>query len=540
MGEASDTKQARATGDKSTPKKPDPEVAAGRSGPRGNIQSKNAYKVPGRRYPSLRKHRLVVDQFSGRTYRVGGRARPNKPRAQRTAIDADLAEVADYRDLLRKGEVGLAGPNGANVGGPDSITYDPKTDRIYVNDSQTFWTDEPRTVKDTEPKRSWKNEAKRAAENVDIDDIQLAKKIRAAAEKPIIRRNHTPRRVPPPVVPDEFIDIGADIDPDNTDSDSSKKRKGAVERKVPNDPKNVHGKAKGKGKSRKTQPTRATSQRLSGNTPTPRTTQKPTTSPHLKKGAVSTAGPLDPSEIKVGRGTFKFAKGMMKGLVIGLIQEWALGKIIGPYEQQLDRINYAIASTLFSQILIPKVQDKLDEHYAAMFSVFSDPNTYPWPKQTKYLCLSWKIVNRIEMDASLGNIAIWIYRFPEGFSETIVRAELAPEFGVANSPLWYWNHREPYPADAQKVREFKEKSSTHKEYTYVTSFLIWDPVVARLAREILDKGVSHRSFTTISQFTFHQRFLLTVLAGDVFYKMLVKYGIDMTGWVSGRVGKLLR
>ncbi len=569
MGGSTGTK-SRGTDDRGIPRRPDPGVASAKSGPRGNVQSKNAYngELLGRKFPSLKKTRLYVDEFSGRTYRVGGRASPNKPRAQRTAVDADLAEVADYRDLLRKGEVGLAGPNGANVSGPDSITYDPASDKIFVNDSQTFWTEEPRAVKDTNVEPSWEEQAKRAAEHVDIEDANLAKRIRkAAARGRIVRRNHTPRRVaPPPDVPDEYVDIGADMDPDKAEigrrrgqkrkaSSSDPKSPENVRRKPrgksklrqasasdgttyrgdPDSPKVAKAKASGKGK-RRGGPTRATSHRYSGETPKPNLKRPPAKSPSLKKGAASSAGSVAPDKIKVGRGTFKPAKGLMKGLIVGLIQDWALSKIIGPYEEELAQVNYEIAARLFSGVLLPQVQDTLDSHYAAMFSVFSDPKNHPWPKHPLYLCLSWRLINRIEMDAGWGNVAVWIYRFPDGFAETIVRTELAPDFGVKKNALWYWKGKKPYPTGPHEVREFKERGDLLKGYTFVTSFLMWDPVVAKFAQQIRDKGLSKDALTTMGRFDFHQRFLFSVLAGDVFVAAMLKFGLDMADWVTGVTG----
>jgi len=167
-------------------------------------ESRNAYQVTGRSRPSQQ----YDDPFSGHTYDVS--AQSGTPRSQRTAIDADIAEVADYNALKQGGEVGLAGPNGANRGGPDSVTYNPQDGYIYVNDTQTYWTATPSTNKISTAPPKWSTEARQAASQADLGDPILENAIRDAANaNRIRRRNHTPRRVEPPASGGgPYVDIG--------------------------------------------------------------------------------------------------------------------------------------------------------------------------------------------------------------------------------------------------------------------------------------------------------------------------------------------
>ena len=173
-------------------------------------ESRNAYRVAGRSYPKDQH----VDEFSGRSYDLSASAAPDKPRAQRTAIDAELAEWYDYKTLIAAGEKGLAAPNGSNRRGPDSVTYNPRDGYIYVNDSQTYWSNTaPATSKSTAIKDQWRIEAKQAAQQAAFDDPHLEQQIReAAAQDRIRRRNHVPRRVDPPASSGgPYVDIGEDL-----------------------------------------------------------------------------------------------------------------------------------------------------------------------------------------------------------------------------------------------------------------------------------------------------------------------------------------
>lgn len=148
------------------------------------------------------------DPFSGETFSVAERA--GTPRSMRTAIDAGDAERIDMNDAINNGEYVLDTRTGANRQGADFITYDPVTDTIYANDSQTTWLQNPSANKSSTLPPKWENHARDAANAARFGDPALEKRIRAAANRPggIQRRNMPVRQVNPPNTSQNYTDIG--------------------------------------------------------------------------------------------------------------------------------------------------------------------------------------------------------------------------------------------------------------------------------------------------------------------------------------------
>lgn len=461
-------------------------------------ESRNAYDRTRlkRKYPSIGKNRKHRNSFGNEDYLVAGRSDPKKTRSQRTTIDADLAEAADYKELLRQGEIGLAGTNGANNPGPDSITYNVDDDIIYLNDSQIYWTDEPKTQKPSEPSTSWKAEAERAAAHVDINNPHLEEKIKkAAARRRIERRNHRPRKVEPPPEPSgDYIDIGEEIDLDEKKPKPDKKQSASQ----PESSQTSH--------KTKQQPVTRTTSKASRGTQnryysSPSDNLKPQT-PQFDQADIRSSDTksskhvfesvgTDDLKMRSGGKEFAIAKSFAKGLVAEVIKDWILNAIIGPFEKELEQANAELTASRFATKILPKFKTVLEEQLKATLNTFSDPKTYPWPKDNdnRYFCISWYQVTELEMD-HFSDVAVWIYRFPKGFAETFVTVELDPEGGYRGSPFWYWRGKKPPPLQPRRRKEFKEEGKVRYRYFFSTSILIWDKKVASLATKLVKTGLS--------------------------------------------------
>lgn len=106
-------------------------------------------------------------------------------RALVTSIRADMGESAAYQEALRRGEIGLQRPCGANVQGVDFVTAARDAHGVmwvYATDVKTTTTGarppRPRIGLPTE----WRNEASAAALRVRLHDLKLAQEIKDAAQ----------------------------------------------------------------------------------------------------------------------------------------------------------------------------------------------------------------------------------------------------------------------------------------------------------------------------------------------------------------------
>jgi hypothetical protein len=101
----------------------------------------------------------------------------------RTAIRADIGESEAYKEALRRGEIGLQRPMGANVSGADFITavVDDVTGYVEIIVTDVKTTEVGRFPR---PKASipgtWQLEVQEALNRLDLNDPQLEGRIRAA------------------------------------------------------------------------------------------------------------------------------------------------------------------------------------------------------------------------------------------------------------------------------------------------------------------------------------------------------------------------
>jgi hypothetical protein len=83
-------------------------------------QNRTSMKIIESSGATLPSRRQFKDPHSGATLPVS--ATSHTPQSFRTAIRADIGESEAYKEALRRGEIGLQRPMGANVAGTDFIT----------------------------------------------------------------------------------------------------------------------------------------------------------------------------------------------------------------------------------------------------------------------------------------------------------------------------------------------------------------------------------------------------------------------------------
>jgi hypothetical protein len=136
--------------------------------------------------PSRRMH---TDPFTGRQFPVSAISR--SPRSFSTAIRADIGESEAYKQALRRGEIGLQRPMGANVAGADFITAVVRPDgsiEIVVTDVKTSEQGKFPTPKAHLP-GTWQTEVQHAIgpTRLNLHDQVLEGQIRAAFQQGRIR-----------------------------------------------------------------------------------------------------------------------------------------------------------------------------------------------------------------------------------------------------------------------------------------------------------------------------------------------------------------
>jgi hypothetical protein len=136
---------------------------------------------------------LHVDPFTGRRFPISATAQ--FPSSARTAIRPDVGETEAYKAALRKGEVGLQRPIGANDPGPDFITA-VRDDRgrikeIVVSDVKTSgvgrFVPPVRGAVATQKLRVWSPEVRRAVARVKTGNPALDRDIKQAMREGRVR-----------------------------------------------------------------------------------------------------------------------------------------------------------------------------------------------------------------------------------------------------------------------------------------------------------------------------------------------------------------
>jgi hypothetical protein len=107
-------------------------------------------------------------------------------RSLRTSIRADIGEAEAYKAALRRGEIGLQRPSGANLKGADFITA------YYINNQMKIIVTDVKTTEvgkfpqpDKNLKKSWFDEVQKAIlpSSLKLNDSILEKEIRDAFQK---------------------------------------------------------------------------------------------------------------------------------------------------------------------------------------------------------------------------------------------------------------------------------------------------------------------------------------------------------------------
>jgi hypothetical protein len=100
--------------------------------------------------------RFVPKPKGARTAGTFQSASANEPKSVATAVRADVAESAAYKWALKNGEIGLQGPDRANVKGADFITAveGPGGIEIIVNDLKAKATERRLLARIVDPQGS--------------------------------------------------------------------------------------------------------------------------------------------------------------------------------------------------------------------------------------------------------------------------------------------------------------------------------------------------------------------------------------------------
>ena len=133
--------------------------------------------------------RMHTDPFTGGQFPVSATSR--SPRSFPTAIRADIGESEAYKQALRRGEIGLQRPMGANVAGADFITAIVRPDssvEIVVTDVKTSERGKFPTPKAHLP-GTWQAEVQHAIgpTRLNLHDPVLEGQVRAAFQQGRIR-----------------------------------------------------------------------------------------------------------------------------------------------------------------------------------------------------------------------------------------------------------------------------------------------------------------------------------------------------------------
>jgi hypothetical protein len=136
--------------------------------------------------------RTHTDPFTGHKYPISATAKTQ--RSMVTSIRADVAETEVYKAALRRGEIGLQRPTGANVIGTDFITVvlHPGTKRVkevIVTDVKASVRGQFKKATTTIP-GSWRTEVDNAVAHgrLDLGDTTLEDAIRAAVRQGRVRK----------------------------------------------------------------------------------------------------------------------------------------------------------------------------------------------------------------------------------------------------------------------------------------------------------------------------------------------------------------
>jgi hypothetical protein len=141
------------------------------------IQESSGATVPGRA-------RMHLDPFTGVASPISATART--PQSLKTAIRADRGESDAYKEALRRGEIGLQRPMGANVRGVDFITATTDGSEILVTDVKTSEAGKFPLPKTTIP-GDWLSEVWQAVERLTLNDRALVARIKDAHQRQRVR-----------------------------------------------------------------------------------------------------------------------------------------------------------------------------------------------------------------------------------------------------------------------------------------------------------------------------------------------------------------
>ncbi len=143
--------------------------------------------------PQAKTPPLYIDPFTGKRYPISATAQ--LPSSVRTAIRPDVGESEAYKAALRRGEIGLQRPIGANDPGPDFITAvrddTGHIKEIVVSDVKTSgvgrFRPPVRGAAATQKLRAWSPEVQRAVARVKTGSPAMDRDIKQAMREGRVR-----------------------------------------------------------------------------------------------------------------------------------------------------------------------------------------------------------------------------------------------------------------------------------------------------------------------------------------------------------------
>ena len=153
------------------------------------------------------------------------------------------------------------------------------------------------------------------------------------------------------------------------------------------------------------------------------------------------------------RSSSGFLKNLAKGFALEIVKGLVLNALIGPYERQLGEVNLEQTARSFKTFILPKVEPVLHGELAHSYEVLFNPDKHVWPADRRYLLVWWYQFTE-EQAANVGDVAVWAYRFPEGFAEVFHSVQINQQ-GPYGSPFANWHGKGSFKRRAPSRTEIR-------------------------------------------------------------------------------------
>jgi hypothetical protein len=192
-------------------------------------------------------------------------------------------------------------------------------------------------------------------------------------------------------------------------------------------------------------------------------------------------GSLDADDLSI-RTSSSFLKNLSKGFVLEIIKGLVLNALIGPFERELGKVNLEQTIRSFQAFIMPQIEPVLRGELADTYEVIFNPDKRVWATARRYLLVWWYQYTE-EQAFSIGDVAVWAYRFPEGFAEVFDSVEINPH-GPYGTPFANFHTKRAYKGRTPSREEIKRNGKTYYRYSFTTAILVWDRDVAKLVWEM--------------------------------------------------------